>query len=71
MKLNEDVREYWEERPCGTLEDIVGNLPEHTTEWFERVEDYRIERNWPGRPGRSRHIKREADLRTFYTLQKE
>ncbi len=41
MRLNEEVREYWEEGPCGTLKDIVGDLPEHTIEWFERVEHYR------------------------------
>ncbi|OFX17547.1 MAG: hypothetical protein A2Z18_05610 [Armatimonadetes bacterium RBG_16_58_9] len=43
MKLNEEVREYWEEGPCGTGKDVVGDLPERSIEWFRRIEDHRYE----------------------------
>ena len=40
---NDDVRAYWELEACGTGAAIVGELPEGTTEWFERVEAHRYE----------------------------
>ncbi len=39
--MNEAVRTYWEEEPCGTSRKVVGELPTQTREWFERIEDYR------------------------------
>jgi ubiquinone/menaquinone biosynthesis C-methylase UbiE len=39
--LNTIVRQFWEAEPCGTSEDIVGNLPKESLEWFERIEKYR------------------------------
>ena len=38
---NENVREYWEQEPCGTDRAVVGNLAPHTREWFEEVERFR------------------------------
>ena len=40
-ELNTQVRGFWEQAPCGTTADIVGELPKHTREWFEHVEEYR------------------------------
>lgn len=40
-ELNDEVRAYWELEPCGTFAEVVGDIPEHTPEWFERVETYR------------------------------
>lgn len=42
-KLNDDVRGYWERDACGTAEDIVGDLPAHSSEWFEKVEEHRYD----------------------------
>lgn len=39
--MNEVVRRYWEEHPCGTSPVIVGEIPARTREWFERIEEYR------------------------------
>ena len=41
MKLNNQVQSYWEREPCGTSKLVVGNVEEHSLEWFKRVEDYR------------------------------
>jgi ubiquinone/menaquinone biosynthesis C-methylase UbiE len=41
--LNEDVRLFWEKKPCGTDSSIVGELKGETTEWFQRIEDYRYD----------------------------
>lgn len=41
MNLNEQVRSFWEQEPCGTGEDIVGPLPPLSREWFERIEAHR------------------------------
>jgi SAM-dependent methyltransferase len=41
MTLNDQVRGYWEKQPCGTDSYIVGETPEHSRDWFERVEEYR------------------------------
>lgn len=40
-KLTEQVRSYWEDTPCGTGSEIVGELQSGSREWFERVEEYR------------------------------
>lgn len=40
-KLNEQVRGYWEAEPCGTGENISGDLEPLTREWFERIEEHR------------------------------
>ena len=41
MNLNERVRNYWEQEPCGTGEPIAGNLEPDSLEWFERIEEHR------------------------------
>jgi ubiquinone/menaquinone biosynthesis C-methylase UbiE len=41
LSLNDDVRRYWEREPCGTSRTIVGDLPERTRDWFERIEEHR------------------------------
>jgi len=41
MKLNEQVRAYWEQEPCGTSTAIAGGLEQYSREWFERVEEHR------------------------------
>lgn len=43
MSINKDVREFWEQEPCGTAPAIVGDRPSHSREWFEQVERYRYE----------------------------
>lgn len=40
---NEDVRRYWNREACGTARPIVGEVPELSREWFERIETYRYE----------------------------
>ena len=40
---NEDVRRYWNQEACGTARPIVGEVPELSREWFERIESYRYE----------------------------
>lgn len=40
-ELNAEVRAYWELEPCGTFAEVVGDAPEHSREWFERVENHR------------------------------
>ena len=40
---NKLVRDYWEQEPCGTSEEIVEERPRHSREWFEAVEAYRYE----------------------------
>jgi ubiquinone/menaquinone biosynthesis C-methylase UbiE len=41
MKLNTQVRSYWEKEPCGTAEEIVKDAKPLSREWFDRVEEYR------------------------------
>jgi len=41
LELNEEVRSYWEKEPCGTGVTIVGEIPERTREWFDRIEEHR------------------------------
>ncbi len=39
--LNDQVRSFWEQEPCGTGSDISGGLAPLTREWFERIEEHR------------------------------
>jgi ubiquinone/menaquinone biosynthesis C-methylase UbiE len=39
--LNDQVRDYWEQDPCGTVEGIVGKASRGTHEFYERVESHR------------------------------
>jgi len=39
--LNDKVRAFWEQEPCGTGSDIVGDVAEGTREWFDRIEEHR------------------------------
>ena len=41
MPLNSLVRNYWQAEPCGTTDEIVGDLPAKTREWFARLEEHR------------------------------
>ncbi len=41
MNLNDQVRGYWEQEPCGTGAPIAGDLPPLTRDWFERIEEHR------------------------------
>jgi ubiquinone/menaquinone biosynthesis C-methylase UbiE len=41
LNLNDQVRGYWEQEPCGTGAPIAGDLPPLTREWFERIEEHR------------------------------
>ena len=43
MKLNQEVREYWEQEPCGTSPRIVGDVSQGSDEWFRKIENYRYE----------------------------
>ena len=39
--LNTDVREYWEERTCGTGKPVTQDAPAYTRDWYERIEEHR------------------------------
>lgn len=42
MRLNNQVRDYWEQEACGTAPEIVGrDTAPNTREWFERIEEHR------------------------------
>lgn len=41
MKQNDEVRTYWEKEPCGSHDYVVGDLKQHSLEWYQRIEDYR------------------------------
>jgi len=41
--LNEQVRDYWEQEPCGTEPLIVGERQPLRREWFEQIERHRYE----------------------------
>jgi SAM-dependent methyltransferase len=43
MKLNDEVRVFWEQGACGSDKVIVGELEPLTKEWYERIEQYRYE----------------------------
>jgi ubiquinone/menaquinone biosynthesis C-methylase UbiE len=41
MTLNDQVREFWEQEPCGTSPDVIGHATPNTREWFEKIEQHR------------------------------
>lgn len=41
MELNDEVRAFWEQGPCGSGGSIVGALTPLSLEWFERIEEHR------------------------------
>jgi len=41
LKLNDEVRSFWERGPCGSGSAIVGELAPLTREWFEQIEAHR------------------------------
>jgi ubiquinone/menaquinone biosynthesis C-methylase UbiE len=41
LDLNERVRNYWEQEPCGTGESIAGEFEPGSLQWFERIEEHR------------------------------
>lgn len=43
MKLNDEVKLFWEQGACGSAGTIVGDLEPFTKEWYERIEEYRYE----------------------------
>ncbi len=43
VKLNDEVRSFWEQEACGSGVDIVGKLEPLTMEWFEQIENYRYD----------------------------
>jgi len=40
-QLNQQVRSYWEQEPCGSSIEIVGDLPKQGRSWFEQIEAHR------------------------------
>ena len=40
-KMNHQVREFWEENPCGISREVTKNLPIASREWFEAIEGFR------------------------------
>ncbi|HEX3051169.1 MAG TPA: class I SAM-dependent methyltransferase [Aggregatilineaceae bacterium] len=41
--LNERVKAYWEQEPCGTSPELIGTLRPHSWEWFAQIEAYRYQ----------------------------
>jgi len=41
LDLNEKVRGYWEQEPCGTAPEIAGARERLSREWFEQIEEHR------------------------------
>jgi len=41
MKLNDEVRAFWEQEPCGTGQTIVGETATGTREYYETIEEHR------------------------------
>ncbi|HEY3375054.1 MAG TPA: class I SAM-dependent methyltransferase [Candidatus Aquicultor sp.] len=39
--IQEQVRLYWEQEPCGSGQSITGNVEPGTLAWFERIEEHR------------------------------
>ena len=39
--LNDEVRRYWEQSPCGTSCQVTGDLAVGSLAWFERIEEHR------------------------------
>jgi ubiquinone/menaquinone biosynthesis C-methylase UbiE len=44
MALNDKVRLFWEQEPCGSGQTIVGDISPLTIEWFEQIEEYRYKK---------------------------
>jgi ubiquinone/menaquinone biosynthesis C-methylase UbiE len=42
--LNDEVRRFWEENPCGLSREATGNLAVGSRKWFEAVESFRYDR---------------------------
>jgi ubiquinone/menaquinone biosynthesis C-methylase UbiE len=40
-ELNTQVRQFWEKAPCGTDLAVLEEIPHHSREWFETVEENR------------------------------
>jgi ubiquinone/menaquinone biosynthesis C-methylase UbiE len=40
-KLNDEVRRFWDQSPCGVSREVTGNLVVGSREWFEAVENFR------------------------------
>lgn len=43
LKLNDEVRSFWEQGPCGSSSTIVGQLQPLSREWFEQIENHRYQ----------------------------
>jgi len=43
LKLNDEVRSFWEQGPCGSGSTIVGQLQPLSREWFEQIENHRYQ----------------------------
>ena len=41
MKINEEVREFWEKEACGTEPFITGEKENYSKSWFKEIENYR------------------------------
>jgi ubiquinone/menaquinone biosynthesis C-methylase UbiE len=41
MKVNEEVRNFWEEEACGTSPELIKEEDKYSKDWFEEVEEYR------------------------------
>jgi ubiquinone/menaquinone biosynthesis C-methylase UbiE len=39
--LNQEVRSFWEQNPCGTSRKVTGGAAEGSLEWFEKIEEFR------------------------------
>jgi ubiquinone/menaquinone biosynthesis C-methylase UbiE len=40
-RLNEMVRSYWEQQPCGTDPDVIGHIKKGSLAWSEKIEEHR------------------------------
>ena len=41
MNLNDEVRGYWEQEPCGSSDWITSGAETNTKEWFDKIEAHR------------------------------
>jgi ubiquinone/menaquinone biosynthesis C-methylase UbiE len=39
--IQDEVRGFWEQEPCGTGKEITGTVEPRSRAWFERIEDHR------------------------------
>jgi len=39
--LNDKVRSYWEQKPCGTSHEVTGDFEKGSLLWFENIEEHR------------------------------